>query len=81
MGAPALAEETRRVALEILEPPGRAVLRDVPISVGVVFTKGAFRASQNGRVVDDRALKVAEARPQQPRGYRDEPRGGRRSRY
>ena len=38
-------------------------------------------AQLNGRVVDDRALKVAEARPQQPRGYRDEPRGGRRSRY
>ena len=34
----------------------------------------------NGRELEGRAIKVAEARPQQPRGYREEPRGGR-SRY
>ncbi|MDY6876599.1 MAG: RNA-binding protein [Chloroflexota bacterium] len=32
----------------------------------------------NGRELDGRAIKVAEARPQRPRGFRDEPRGGRR---
>jgi len=32
----------------------------------------------DGRELDGRAIKVAEARPQQPRGFRDEPRGGRR---
>lgn len=35
----------------------------------------------NGRVLDGRAIKVAEARPRQPRGFHDEPRGGRRRRY
>ncbi len=35
----------------------------------------------NGRELEGRAIKVAEARPQQPRGFRDEPRGGRRRRY
>ncbi len=35
----------------------------------------------DGRELDGRAIKVAEARPQQPRGFRDEPRGGRRRGY
>ena len=35
----------------------------------------------NGRELEGRAIKVAEARPQQPRGFRDEPRGGRRRRF
>jgi len=35
----------------------------------------------NGRVVDGRALKVAEARPQRPRGQRDSGGRGGRSRY
>lgn len=35
----------------------------------------------DGRELDGRAIKVAEARPQQPRGFRDEPRGGRRRSY
>ncbi len=38
-------------------------------------------AELNGRTLDDRAIKVAEARPQRDRGVRDEPRGGRRRRY
>ena len=33
-------------------------------------------AQLNGRVMDGRAIKVAEARPRQPRGFRDSPRGG-----
>ena len=35
----------------------------------------------NGRVVDGRAIKVAEARPQRPFGQRDDRRGGGRRRY
>jgi RNA recognition motif-containing protein len=35
----------------------------------------------NGRVVDGRAIKVAEARPQRPYGQRDERRGGGRYRF
>nr|HID13228.1 RNA-binding protein [Anaerolineae bacterium] len=38
-------------------------------------------AQLNGHVLDGRAIKVAEARPRQPRGFRDEPRGGRRRRF
>ena len=37
-------------------------------------------AQLNGHMLDGRAIKVAEARPQQPRGFRDESRGGRRRR-
>ena len=40
--------------MEVLEPPDRAVLREAPIAVGVVLPKGALRASQTGRVVDNR---------------------------
>jgi len=54
LSAPALAEGTHRLALEVMEPQGRAVLHDVPVSVGVVFPKAALKASQSGRVVDDR---------------------------
>jgi len=35
----------------------------------------------NGRVLEGRAITVAEARPQQTRGPRDEPRRERRRRY
>ncbi|HEC34726.1 MAG TPA: RNA-binding protein [Chloroflexi bacterium] len=35
----------------------------------------------NGQVVDGRAIKVAEARPQRSYGQRDERRGGGRRRY
>ncbi len=35
----------------------------------------------NGREVDGRNLKVAEARPRRPRGQRDDWQGGDRSRY
>lgn len=35
----------------------------------------------NGREVDGRSIKVAEARPQRPRGQRDSRGGGGRSRY
>jgi len=35
----------------------------------------------DGRELDGRAIKVAEARPQRPRGFHDEPRGGRRRGY
>lgn len=36
----------------------------------------------DGRVLDDRAIKVAEARPRRPpRGFRDEPRERQRRRY
>jgi len=38
-------------------------------------------AQLNGRMVDGRAIKVAEARPQQSHGQRDERRGGSRRRY
>jgi len=34
----------------------------------------------NDHMLDGRAIKVAEARPQQPRGFSDESRGGRRRR-
>ena len=37
-------------------------------------------AQLNGHMLDGRAIKVAEARPHQPRGFRDESRGGRRRR-
>jgi hypothetical protein len=46
------------MALEVLEPPGRAVLEDVPVSVGVVFPDGAFAPSDTGRLVDDRGQAV-----------------------
>jgi len=36
-------------------------------------------AQLNGRMLEGREIKVAEAKPQRPRGFRDEqPRGGRR---
>lgn len=47
-----------RIALEVLEPPDRGVLREVPIAVGVVLPKGALGASESGRVVDDRGQTV-----------------------
>lgn len=48
------AESAKRMPLEVLEPPGRAVLSDVPVSVGVVFPEKTFAASDCARVVDDR---------------------------
>ena len=44
----------KRISLEILEPPARDALKDVPVSVGVVLPDGELSASQSGRVVDDR---------------------------
>jgi RNA recognition motif-containing protein len=35
----------------------------------------------NGHMLEDRAIKVAEARPRRPRDFQDAPRGGRRGRY
>ena len=61
LGTLARAEESpvpQRVALEILEPPDRAVLREVPIAVGVVLPKGALGAWESGRVVDNRGQSV-----------------------
>ena len=49
----ARAETPNRMPLEVLEPPGRAVLADVPVSVGVVFPEKTFAASDSARVVDD----------------------------
>ncbi len=54
----ARAESARRISLEVLEPPGRVVLSDVPVSVGVVFPEKAFAASDCARVVDDHGIVV-----------------------
>ena len=48
----------KRISLEILEPPARGVLKNVPVSVGVVLPDGELIASQSGRVIDDRGQVV-----------------------
>jgi hypothetical protein len=61
VGTLAQAEDSpvpKRIALEVLEPPDRPVLHEVPIAVGVVLPRGALGASESVRVVDNRAANV-----------------------
>jgi hypothetical protein len=45
---------SKRIALEIVEPPERkAPVKDFPVSVGLVFLRGELDSSSSGAVVDD----------------------------
>ena len=47
------------IALEMLEPGGRVrPLRDVPVSVGLVFPKGELAGLPGGRLLDDQGATV-----------------------
>ena len=47
--------ESKRMALEVLEPTERKqVVRDFPVSVGLVFPDGELASVPIGRIVDDR---------------------------
>jgi len=57
--ATALHGESRRIALQIVEPAWRdAKLQQVPVSVGLVFPKGELGASPSGTLVDDRGRQI-----------------------